>query len=84
LILPKKSPSSLPCGANWRHFAQGASRLAAFLGDSLNNPQQRVILTGAGSSAYVGEIIADEINAAWPAQVRAISTTSLLTHPACT
>jgi hypothetical protein len=41
-----------------------------------------VILTGAGSSAYVGEIIADEINAAWPCQVRAISTTSLLTHPA--
>ena len=57
-------------------------RLAAFLGDSLRDPQQRVILTGAGSSAYVGEIIADQINAAWPCQVRAVSTTSLLTHPA--
>jgi tagatose-6-phosphate ketose/aldose isomerase len=30
----------------------------------------------------VGEIIADEINTAWPCQVRAISTTTLLTHPA--
>jgi tagatose-6-phosphate ketose/aldose isomerase len=70
----------------WRdlaaHLAAEKSRIAAFLGDRLRDPQQRVILTGAGSSAYVGEIIADEINAAWPCQVRAISTTSLLTHPA--
>ncbi len=72
--------------ALWRelatHLATEKSRIAAFLGDTLSNPQQRVILTGAGSSAYVGEIIADEINAAWPCQVRALSTTSLLTHPA--
>jgi len=72
--------------ALWRelatHLVTEKSRIAAFLGDTLGNPQQRVILTGAGSSAYVGEIIADEINAAWPCQVRALSTTSLLTHPA--
>ncbi|GJI98064.1 tagatose-6-phosphate ketose isomerase [Duganella caerulea] len=72
--------------ALWRelaaHLAAEKDSIAAFLGDTLVNPQQRVILTGAGSSAYVGEIIADEINAAWPCQVRAISTTSLLTHPA--
>jgi tagatose-6-phosphate ketose/aldose isomerase len=82
LIPPKKSPSSLPCGANWRACWTPARCLAAFLGDSLRTPEARVILTGAGSSAYAGEIIADEINAAWPCQVRAISTTSLLTHPA--
>jgi tagatose-6-phosphate ketose/aldose isomerase len=72
--------------ALWRALATqlsaGQSDIAAFLGDSLRDPQARVILTGAGSSAYVGEIIADEINAAWPCQVRAIATTSLLTHPA--
>lgn len=56
-------------------------RVEAFLDGCLSNPEQRVILTGAGSSAYAGEIIADEINAAWPAQVRAIATTTLLTHP---
>ena len=56
-------------------------QVAAFLGGCLADPLQRVILTGAGSSAYVGEIIADELNAAWPAQVRAIATTTLLTHP---
>jgi tagatose-6-phosphate ketose/aldose isomerase len=72
--------------ALWRALAAQLSaeqsRIADFLGDKLRDPQLRVILTGAGSSAYVGEIIADEINAAWPCQVRAISTTSLLTHPA--
>jgi tagatose-6-phosphate ketose/aldose isomerase len=71
--------------AMWRELAgilRGArTALDAFLGDRLQNPAQRIILTGAGSSAYVGEIAADELNAAWPAQVRAVPTTSLLTHP---
>lgn len=71
--------------AVWRALAASLAveqaRVAAFLGDNLRNPAQRVILTGAGSSAYAGEIIADTLNAAWPAQVRAVPTTSLLTHP---
>jgi tagatose-6-phosphate ketose/aldose isomerase len=71
--------------AMWRELAAGLAaqqaRVTAFLGDRLHNPRQRVILTGAGSSAYVGEIVADELNAAWPCEVRAVATTSLLTHP---
>ncbi|MGH8853039.1 MAG: SIS domain-containing protein [Telluria sp.] len=71
--------------AVWRalHASLGAQcrQLDAFLAGCLANPQQQVILTGAGSSAYVGEIVADELNAAWPAQVRALATTTLLTHP---
>jgi tagatose-6-phosphate ketose/aldose isomerase len=70
--------------AVWRALAASLAtelpRVAAFLGDSLRNPAQRVILTGAGSSAYAGEIIADTLDAAWPARVRAVPTTSLLTH----
>lgn len=68
-------------GELYASLRDGHERVAAFLGNSLANPLQRVILTGAGSSAYVGEIVADELNAAWPAQVRAIATTTLLTHP---
>lgn len=71
--------------AMWRELADvlaaAQPRVAAFLAGCLGNPRQRVILTGAGSSAYAGDIIADELNAAWPAQVRAVATTSLLTHP---
>ncbi|MEH0166813.1 SIS domain-containing protein [Paucibacter sp. JuS9] len=69
----------------WRELARvldvEQGRIAGFLGDWLSKPTHRVILTGAGSSAFVGEIVADELNAAWPAQVRAVATTSLLTHP---
>lgn len=68
-------------GELYASLQDGRERVAAFLEGCLANPLQRVILTGAGSSAYVGEIIADELNAAWPAQVRAIATTTLLTHP---
>ncbi|HEY5804947.1 MAG TPA: SIS domain-containing protein [Lysobacter sp.] len=55
--------------------------LDRFLGDCLRQPSQRVILTGAGSSGFIAEMAADQINAQWPAEVRAIHTTSLLTHP---
>ncbi len=47
----------------------------------LDNPRASVILTGAGTSAFAGELAADTLNAACPAQVRAIATTSLLSHP---
>ncbi|WP_229506908.1 SIS domain-containing protein [Pseudoduganella rivuli] len=70
--------------AVWRALATSLQtelpRVSAFLCDCLRNPAQRVILTGAGSSAYAGEIIADTLDAAWPASVRAVPTTSLLTH----
>ncbi len=52
-----------------------------FLRDWLSQGHHRVILTGAGSSGFVAEMVADTINAQWPADVRAIHTTSLLTHP---
>lgn len=71
--------------AVWRALAAELgirqTRIESFLGDWLSDPHHRVILTGAGSSAYIGEIVADELDSAWPAQVRAIASTSLLTHP---
>ncbi|HEX8601090.1 MAG TPA: SIS domain-containing protein [Pseudoduganella sp.] len=48
----------------------------------LADPASLVLLTGAGTSAYVGELAADHLDAAWPARVRALATTSLLSHPA--
>lgn len=58
------------------------ARIDGFLGQALRQPGQRVIFTGAGSSGFIAEMVADAINAQWPAEVRAIHTTSLLTHPA--
>ncbi len=55
--------------------------LEAFLGSALTHTEQRVIFTGAGSSGFIAEMVADAINAQWPADIRAVHTTSLLTHP---
>lgn len=63
-------------------LAQQSARIDGFLGDWLEQPGHRVILTGAGSSGFIAEMVADQINAQWPAEVRALHTTSLLTHPA--
>lgn len=69
----------------WRALAAALEaqigRVDAFLGDWLHRPGHCVILTGAGSSAYIGEMVADTLNSAWPAEVRAVASTSLLTHP---
>ncbi|MBS0226445.1 MAG: SIS domain-containing protein [Proteobacteria bacterium] len=71
--------------ALWSELAAMLEReqaaLSAFLGDWLRDPLNRMIFTGAGSSGFVAEMVADRINAQWPADVRAIHTTSLLTHP---
>lgn len=56
-------------------------RIDAFLVAWLRDPSHRVIFTGAGSSGFIAEMVADTVNTQWPADVRAIHTTSLLTHP---
>lgn len=70
--------------AVWRDLAavlaREGRRVADFLGACLDDPRQRVILTGAGSSSYVGEIAAADLNAGCAADVRALATTTLLTH----
>lgn len=63
-------------------LAQARERVQAFLGDCLDDPRQRVLFTGAGSSGFIADMVADHIDAQWPAEVRAVHTTSLLTHPA--
>ncbi|MFI8718152.1 SIS domain-containing protein [Stenotrophomonas sp. NPDC077464] len=63
-------------------LAGAQDSIDAFLGTALAQPNQKVIFTGAGSSGFIAEMVADQINAQWPADVRAVHTTSLLTHPA--
>ena len=71
--------------ALWRQLADSLdlaqARIDAFLLPWLARPGTRVIFTGAGSSGFIAEMAADAANAAWPAEARAIHTTSLLTHP---
>ena len=60
----------------WEQLAaaldQVRPQLDAFLGDWLRESAHRVIFTGAGSSGFIAEMVADQINAAWAADMRAV------------
>lgn len=57
-------------------------RLDAFLAPLLADPSQRIILTGAGTSAFIGDCLAPALCARLGRRVEAIATTDILTGPA--
>lgn len=67
---------------NAEHLNQ--STLPSWLSAILAKPQLRVVLTGAGTSAYIGEALAAHIQQHLPLatqRVEAISSTDLVSHP---
>lgn len=72
----------------WREmaeqFVQEKGRLHDFAAPLLAMPDLRVILTGAGTSAYIGEALAPFLATQMPLvgqTVEAIATTDLVSHP---
>ncbi|MCV2351492.1 tagatose-6-phosphate ketose isomerase [Paucibacter sp. Y2R2-4] len=69
----------------WRELGQSLqaqqAEIDGFLNEWLSKPEHLVIFTGAGSSAYCGEAVVERANKAWAAEVRAVPTTSLISHP---
>jgi tagatose-6-phosphate ketose/aldose isomerase len=57
-------------------------RLAAFLGDIYQTAGIQIILTGAGSSAFIGDILQYAFHRNTGLPVKAVATTDLVTHPA--
>ena len=57
------------------------AQLDAFLGPLLARQELRIILTGAGSSAFIGECLAPTLSRSLGRQVLAIPTTDLLSGP---
>jgi tagatose-6-phosphate ketose/aldose isomerase len=55
--------------------------LLPFLQDALAAPDRCVVLTGAGSSAFVGELLQGPLTRRLGRSVRAVPTTCLVTHP---
>jgi len=55
--------------------------IRAFAGDLLDNPAARVILTGAGSSAYIGQCLASWLDRRLAARVDAVPTTDIVSAP---
>jgi tagatose-6-phosphate ketose/aldose isomerase len=57
------------------------SEREAFLAPLLATPGRRVVLTGAGSSAFAGEIVAPAVARARRARVDAVATTDVVADP---
>ncbi|MGC1524343.1 MAG: SIS domain-containing protein [Steroidobacteraceae bacterium] len=60
---------------------QHAAPIAGFLAPLLAQPELRIILTGAGSSAFIGECLAPLLMQQLGRRVEAIPTTDLLSGP---
>jgi|HubBroStandDraft_1064217.scaffolds.fasta_scaffold00027_17 tagatose-6-phosphate ketose/aldose isomerase len=60
---------------------QHAAPVAGFLAPLLARPDLRIILTGAGSSAFIGECLAPQLMQQLGRRVEAIATTDLLSGP---
>lgn len=56
-------------------------KIRNFLNKILKKDCPDVILTGAGSSAFIGEALVGSFQKKWGVSTRAIATTDLITHP---
>jgi tagatose-6-phosphate ketose/aldose isomerase len=56
-------------------------QLKTYLKDLLDNKDVRIILTGAGSSAFIGEVLHGAYSRKFSNPVSAVATTDLVTHP---
>jgi tagatose-6-phosphate ketose/aldose isomerase len=57
------------------------AKIQAFAAPLLDNPAARVILTGAGSSSYIGQCVAPLLNRRLAARVDAVPTTDIVCAP---
>lgn len=56
-------------------------QLKTYLKDQLDNKDIRIILTGAGSSAFIGDVLLGAYSNRFRNHVSAVATTDLVTHP---
>jgi tagatose-6-phosphate ketose/aldose isomerase len=79
------APEILQQPALWleieRQLAADAPRLAAFLTPLLAQPDLRIVLTGAGTSSFIGECLAPALARALDRRVDAVSTTDIVSSP---
>ena len=71
--------------ALWRKVARAATstrtEIDAFLGPLLEDRNLRIVLTGAGTSAFIGEVLAPHLARETRRRVEAIATTDLVSNP---
>ena len=57
------------------------AELRSFIAPVADDPRARIILTGAGTSAYIGSCLADVLDAQLACRVDAVPTTDIVSHP---
>ncbi|TDC37401.1 SIS domain-containing protein [Micromonospora sp. 15K316] len=71
--------------AVWREIgrmtAESEATTTAFLKPLLERPDLRIVLTGAGTSAYVGEVLAPSLRRSLGRRVEAVATTDIVADP---
>lgn len=65
----------------WSRVAEHRFQLEAFLDKAYSHPDLDIILTGAGTSAFIGDILAGPFQKNSGKRTRAIATTDLVSHP---
>lgn len=71
--------------ATWPRVAeaveQSRARVDGLVGAALTDPRTRVVLTGAGTSAFIGEVVAPAVARHLGRPVEAIATTEIVADP---
>lgn len=65
----------------WLSLKQEQAGLSAFISEALRSPEREIVLTGAGSSAFIGELLQGHVGRRTRHCVRAIPTTDIVTNP---
>lgn len=65
----------------WSRLHQEQGTLRPFLSEAFRSPHREIILTGAGSSAFIGELLQGTFSSRTERSVHAIPTTDIVTHP---
>jgi tagatose-6-phosphate ketose/aldose isomerase len=57
------------------------NQVLKFINGVFENDNTEVILTGAGTSAFIGEVLAGPFQKMWNVPCKAVGTTEIITHP---
>ena len=65
----------------WESVKLQKPEISKFLDEARNNSNLHVILTGAGTSAFIGDVLEGQFQKATGFITKAVATTDLVTHP---
>lgn len=65
----------------WKSYQPTKQELKKYLSSILDGEDIRIILTGAGTSAFIGDVLLGIFNKSFSNPISAVATTDLITHP---